>query len=129
MEKIINKIINILYFFLVFIVVVTTIIIIVNGSSLDFFWFLSRKCNIDDNSLVCGYLFYYTFGYLSIALSFVINKDGIPPIIDNLLFSIGAIVAGCLWWGICFLIKKGLQKSLIFICQKWKKNKKSKYQN
>ena len=110
MEKIINKIINILYFFLVFIVVVTTIIIIVNGSSLDFFWFLSRKCNIDD-----------TFGYLSIALSFVINKDGIPPIIDNLLFSIGAIVAGCLSWGICFLIKKGLQKSLIFICQKWKK--------
>ena len=43
MEKIINKIINILYFFLVFIVVVTTIIIIVNGSSLDFFGFYQEN--------------------------------------------------------------------------------------
>ncbi|WP_314236016.1 hypothetical protein [Capnocytophaga sputigena] len=110
MENKINKIINFLYYFLVFIVIITTITIIVNGKSLDFFWFLSRKCNIDNNSLACGYLFYYTFGYLSIALSFVINKDGIPPIIDHILFSIGALVAGCLWWGISFLLKKDYKK-------------------
>ena len=106
-----------------FIVIITTITIIVNGKSLDFFWFLSRKCNIDNNSLACGYLFYYTFGYLSIALSFVINKEGVPPIIDHILFSIGALVAGCLWWGICFLLKKGLQKGSILILtliEKWR---------
>lgn len=106
-----------------FIVIVTTIIIIVNGKSLDFFWYLSKECHTNNNSLACGYLFYYTFGYLSIALSFVINKEGVPPIIDHILFSIGALVAGCLWWGICFLLKKGLQKGSILtlnLVKKWR---------
>ena len=123
MEKKINKIINILYYFLVFIVIVTTITIIVNGSSLDFFWYLTKECHTNNNSLACGYLFYYTFGYLSIALSFVINKEGVPPIIDHILFSIGALVAGCLWWGICFLFKKGLQKGsflTLTLIEKWR---------
>ena len=127
MEKKINKIINILYYFLVFIVIVTTIIIIVNGKSLDFFWFLSKECHTNNNSLACGYLFYYTFGYLSIALSFVINKEGVPPIIDHILFSMGALVAGCLWWGICFLLKKGLQKGSILtlnLVKKWRRDER-----
>ena len=108
-----------------FIVIVTTITIIVNGKSLDFFWYLSKECHTNNNSLACGYLFYYTFGYLSIALSFVINKEGVPPIIDHILFSIGALVAGCLWWGICFLLKKGLQKGSILILtliEKWRRD-------
>ena len=56
-------------------------------------------------------------------LSFVINKEGVPPIIDHILFSIGALVAGCLWWGISFLLKKGLQKGSILILtliKKWR---------
>ena len=61
MENKINKIINILYYFLVFIVIVTTIIIIVNRKSLDFFWYLTKECHTNNNSLACGYLFYYTF--------------------------------------------------------------------
>jgi len=72
------------------------------------------------------YLFYSTFGYLSIALSFVINKEGVPPIIDHILFSMGALVAGCLWWGICFLLKKGLQKGSILtlnLVKKWRRDK------
>ena len=92
---------------------------------LTFFWYLTKECHTNNNPLACGYLFYYTFGYLSIALSFVINKDGIPPIIDHILFSIGALVAGCLWWGICFLLKKGLQKGSILILtliEKWRRD-------
>ena len=123
MENKINKIINILYYFLVFIVIVTTIIIIVNEKSLDFFWYLSKECHTNNNSLVCGYWFYYTFRYSSIALSFVIHNEGVPPFIDHILFSIGALVAGCLWCGICFLFKKGLQKCSILILnlvKKWR---------